>query len=87
MLTSDVPTYSRQLQHAGRTRSFVIVNRKSGGWEAREEDDRQVVKRVLYNDWHRVERARRAFAQRILTLQKEGWTEVVEGRRFRVSGR
>jgi hypothetical protein len=87
MLSPDAPMFSRQLQHAGRTRRFLIVNREGGGWEVREEDDRQVVRQVLYNDWHRVERARTVFAQRVMSLQEEGWTEVVEGRRFRVGGR
>jgi hypothetical protein len=87
MLTTDAPMFSRQLQHAGRTRRFLIASREGGGWEVREEDDRQVVKQVLYNDWHRVERARTVFAQRVSTLEEEGWTEVADGRRYRVTGR
>ena len=87
MLTADQPMYLRQLQHAGSTRRFVITSRESGGWEVRGEADRRVVRNVHYDDWHRVERARMAFAQRVLTLEQEGWTEVAEGLRYRTSGR
>jgi hypothetical protein len=79
--------YLRQLEHAGHTRRFVIVNRDAGGWEVREEDDRHVLKQVHYNDWHRVERARRVFAHRARTLEEEGWTDVAGEPRQRVSGR
>jgi hypothetical protein len=87
MLTADQPMFLRQLEHAGRTRRFLIASHESGGWDVREEADRDVVRQVHYDDWHRVERARTTFALRVLTLQEEGWTEVVEGRRFRASGR
>jgi hypothetical protein len=87
MLTADQPMFLRQLEHAGRTRRFVIASRESGGWDVREEADRAVVRQVHYDDWHRVERARMAFAQRVLSLEEEGWKDVIEGRRFRTSGR
>jgi hypothetical protein len=32
-----------------------------------------VVRRVRYTDWHRVERARRAFTIEVRNLQREGW--------------
>jgi hypothetical protein len=87
MLTADQPMFLRQLEHAGRTRRFVIASRESGGWDVREEADRDVVRHVHYDDWHRVERARMAFAQRVLSLEEEGWKDVIEGRRYRTSGR
>lgn len=87
MLTQDIPMFSRQLQHAGRTRRFLISSREEGGWEVREEDDRHVVKQVLYHDWHRVERARTDFALRVSNLEEAGWTDIAENRRYRVSGR
>jgi hypothetical protein len=79
--------FLRLLEHGGRTRRFLIASRESGGWDVREEADRHIVRQVHYDDWHRVERARTAFSQRVLTLQEEGWTEVVEGRRYRATGR
>ena len=87
MLTADQPMFFRQLHHAGRTRRFVIASRETGGWDVREEADRAVVKHVHYDDWHRVERARSAFSQRVLTLVEEGWTETAEALKFRTSGR
>jgi hypothetical protein len=87
MLTADQPMFHKQLQHAGRTRRFLIASREAGGWEVREEIDRHVVRQTHYDDWHRVERARDAFTQRVQTLEGEGWTEVGEALRYRTSGR
>ena len=39
----------------------------------REERDSEVVKRVKYQDWHRVERARRSIAIEMDQLQDAGW--------------
>jgi hypothetical protein len=87
MLTADQPMFFRQLHQAGRTRRFVIASRETGGWDVREEADRSVVREVHYDDWHRVERARTAFALRVLTLVEEGWTEAGETLKYRTSGR
>jgi hypothetical protein len=87
MLIADQPMFLRQLQHAGRTRRFVIASRESGGWDVREEADRAVVRQVHYDDWHRVERARTVFSQRVLILEEEGWTEMGEALKYRTSGR
>jgi hypothetical protein len=38
-----------------------------------EEQDSRVVRRVLYDDWHRVERARKIFTQEADTLCQSGW--------------
>jgi hypothetical protein len=87
MLTADQPMFHRQLEHDGRTRRFLIASRENGGWEVREEADRHVVRQVHYDDWHRVERARSTFVQRVLVLEEEGWTEVSDGRRYRTNAR
>jgi hypothetical protein len=41
----------------------VTVERVSGtsGWEIRHEADDRLIASVVYDDWHRVERARRTF--------------------------
>jgi len=39
----------------------VTVQRSREGWDIREERDDQVVRRVSYTDWHRVERLILAF--------------------------
>ena len=49
------------LSNGGHTRRFLIESRGTEGWEVREEQDSAVVRAKLYDDWHRVERARSAF--------------------------
>jgi hypothetical protein len=67
--------YARTFRRAGQTRRFVITDTHSSGWEVREEQDSQVLRCVRYGDWHRVERARRAFALEALALEGAGWRE------------
>ncbi len=66
--------FIKSLRHHGHERRFSIQP-TSGGWEVREEEDSRVVKQVCYTDWHRVERARRAFTVEMLNLQEQGWAE------------
>ena len=70
------PMYARTLRKAEQERRFSIVDAGTAGWEVRHELDRRVVKRVLYDDWHRVERARMAIAQEAETLKDAGWNEL-----------
>lgn len=39
----------------------VTVTHADHGWEVREEREGEVVRRVTYTDWHRVERALQVF--------------------------
>lgn len=48
---------------------------EGSGWEIREEEDSRLVRQVHYTDWHRVERARMAFARQAADLTDDGWTE------------
>jgi hypothetical protein len=68
--------YARTLRKAEQERRFSIVDAGAAGWEVRHELDQRVVKRVLYDDWHRVERARMAIAQEAETLKDAGWNEL-----------
>jgi len=63
----------RHLTNHGRVHRFVVTN-DVGGWEVREEEDSRLVSARVYNDWHRVERARSAFQIAVLTLKQDGWT-------------
>ena len=65
--------YKRTFRKADQTHRFLITNTEGAGWEVREEQDSQVIWRVRYTDWHRVERARMAFANQALNLQQSGW--------------
>ncbi len=67
--------YSKQLQFREHTRRYSIVVTMAG-WEVREERDSEVVRQACYQDWHRVERARRTMASELEDLQTQGWTEV-----------
>jgi hypothetical protein len=67
--------YARIFRKATQTRRFTITDAGSDGWEVREEQDSRVVRSVLYDDWHRVERARMNFAREALALRDGGWDE------------
>lgn len=72
----SIDMYARIFHKADQTRRFTITNAGSGtGWEVRDEQDSQVILNVRYTDWHRVERARMAFANQALNLQLSGWRE------------
>ena len=65
--------YERSLTHDGHTRRFQIVAAGASGWEVREEQDSHVVRAKIYDDWHRVERARTIFQAEVHSLEQAGW--------------
>lgn len=67
--------FSKSLRNQEQTLRFSI-DATDTGWEVREERDSQVVRKVHYQDWHRVERARRTIAIELDALQQKGWREV-----------
>ena len=67
--------YTRLFHKAAHTRKFIISLMGESGWEVREEQDSRIVRRVSYHDWHRVERAKRAFAIEAVALEESGWDE------------
>jgi hypothetical protein len=67
--------YKRTFRKADQTHRFLITISEGAGWEVREEQDSHVISSVRYTDWHRVERARMAFANQALSLQLLGWKE------------
>lgn len=66
--------FERNLSCDGHTRRFLIESRGPQGWEVREEQDSAVVRTKIYDDWHRVERARSVFQVEIVFLTEQGWT-------------
>jgi N-methylhydantoinase B/oxoprolinase/acetone carboxylase alpha subunit len=68
-----VPMFEQCLTHDGHTRRFRIKAIGGEGWEVREEQDSAVVRAKVYDDWHRVERARTVFEVEILQLTEQGW--------------
>jgi hypothetical protein len=69
--------YARSFRKADQVRRFTITDTRSAGWEVREEENSRVIRSARYTDWHRVERARMAFAREALSLEDAGWTETV----------
>jgi hypothetical protein len=65
--------FERQLSHDGHTRRYRIAAAGLAGWEVREEQDSAVVRAKVYDDWHRVERARLAMQVEISSLTAQGW--------------
>jgi hypothetical protein len=65
--------FDAELSYAGHSRRFTIDQAPLGGWELKIEEDHAVVSRVLYTDWHRVERALNAVARRVSELEAGGW--------------
>jgi len=68
-------SFDKSLRHDQQTLRYSIVATPTG-WEVREERDNEVVKTVHYQDWHRVERARRSITIVLDDLQRQGWSEV-----------
>jgi len=67
--------FDKSLRYLENTRRYSIATTDTG-WEVREERDSKVVRKVHYQDWHRVERARRSIANELDVLQRQGWSEV-----------
>lgn len=67
--------FTRHLRNADHTRRYSIAVTPAG-WEVRQELDSQVVRRVEYQDWHRVERARRSITIEVDQLEAAGWRQV-----------
>ena len=70
-----VSMYLRTLTNSQQTRRYTIQKVAAAGWEARVEQDSRVISATLYQDWHRVERARMAFAREAAELEDDGWTD------------
>jgi hypothetical protein len=51
---------TREFANAGHVDRFTVT-RGDAGWDVREERDNLVVRKINYQDWHRVERAMQAF--------------------------
>ena len=65
--------FSKELTYAGHIRRFTIREASGSGWEVREERGSRVVRRVRYDDWHRVERALFTMRLQVMELEENGW--------------
>ncbi|MGE0815610.1 MAG: hypothetical protein AB7O28_07625 [Vicinamibacterales bacterium] len=67
-------TFELALRKDEHVRRFEILV-DAEGWRVVERADSTVVREARFSDWHRVERARRAFAVEMTTLRREGWLD------------
>ena len=67
--------YARIFRKAAHVRRFTISSTSSSGWEVRDEQDSRLIRTRLYDDWHRVERAKLTFAVEAAGLRDAGWDE------------
>jgi hypothetical protein len=67
---------SISLRHAEHIRHYSIVPLAGSGWEMKVEEDLKVTRRVLYQDWHRVERAASVIRLEVSDLTERGWSEL-----------
>ena len=67
--------YASEFRHDVSTRRFTIRYRLSSGWEVLDERDSTVVRHVILQDWHRVERAIAEIKQEEAQLRRAGWLE------------
>ena len=67
--------YATSLRKQLQVRRFSIKHVEPG-WEVRDENDGSVLKRIIYQDWHRVERAIAKFEEEEAVLEAAGWVKV-----------
>ncbi len=66
--------FAKTLKKDSHVRRYEILP-DANGWRVLEREDSRVIRDAVYNDWHRVERARRAFVLEMTSLRNEGWTD------------
>lgn len=68
--------FQLSLRFADHIRRYSISAVEPSGWEVKFEEDRELRRRDLYQDWHRVERALALFKREVIALTENGWLEV-----------
>jgi len=65
--------YQSAFRHHQQTRQFTIRYTERFGWEVIDQTDARIVRRAVYKDWHRVERALALIRTEEEALEKRGW--------------
>ena len=73
ILRDAKPRYSITLHLAEHVKQYSIYPRRSEGWIVSLEEDRTLIRRTCYRDWHRVERAAAIFRMEVAGLIARGW--------------
>jgi hypothetical protein len=66
--------FEKKLTNHGHTTKFSVTE-GGEGWEVRVEEDSRLVRRAMYTDWHRVERAVSKMTSEASELERSGWRE------------
>lgn len=66
--------YQSSFKYDRQTRQFTIRYSERFGWEVLDAADAQV-RRTVYQDWHRVERAMAMIKYQEALLRRAGWRE------------
>jgi hypothetical protein len=65
--------FSIALRHEHHTRQYAVSASQPSGWELTLQEDLERIKRVHFEDWHRVERAVAVVRLEIEDLTSRGW--------------
>ena len=65
--------FSIALRREQHTRQYAVSPSQPSGWELTLQEDLERVKRVHFEDWHRVERAVAAVKLEVESLTASGW--------------
>ena len=65
--------FFREFTLADHSRRFIVAPAEIGGWELRVTQDRDLVKRTYFSDWHRLERAMHGIEREMSELISKGW--------------
>jgi hypothetical protein len=65
--------FFREFTLANHSLRYTVAPAAMGGWELRVMEDRALVKRTYFSDWHRVERAMGALEREMSELISKGW--------------
>ena len=66
--------FAISLKHDDHTRKYRVTAGQGSGWDLTLVEDLTPVRRVHYEDWHRVERALATLQLEVLELTAKGWS-------------
>jgi hypothetical protein len=67
--------YQSSFRYDQQTRHFTVRYTERFGWEVLDATNAHVVRRAVYHDWHRVERAMAMIKYEEALLRRAGWRE------------
>jgi hypothetical protein len=67
--------FRKTLVRAAETRSFLVVQNPTAGWQSRELANDRIARQQDRTEWHRVERDIARFGREIEELRRQGWRD------------